>query len=416
MSVLVNRSPSACKWVENWIKKEFDMEVENMLSREKGWQFKAVHASAQQIERFQIEEMAEKMAKHAPKVWGVLGSLVSDQRSLARGNKTNIQDGSREDRMEVDDPEDDIEDYWSSFDTVDLEGIIESLTATPLIKQNLKEKRRNSIIQIKKVVILSIIMQSRNQKTNTLESIIGIFLHSCKTPEKVIEALAHMGISISTSSIHRAITALSAESAKGLRDLGQTLLASYAYDNFDVDLKMAVPTVERSTDTLKHLTSALLFPLQHGVMQEDMRCSEQLWRNSRLNPEAVDVPAEKTWKDLLGLHPEAKHSSGLTRRERFNAWMFLRDLCDHGPEYFKQFRSKLQEPEVIEQIPIIKTPTLPARAMDLSNSTVSGNIETIKNLAAQGGIGDPDDPEEMFEVTDLREHVLLFHGDLGTGD
>ena len=261
-------------------------------------------------------------------------------------------------------------------------------------------------------------MQSTNARTNALESIIEIFLHSCGTPEKVIEALAHLGITISVNAIHYAITSLSTKSAVAIQQLGQTLLASYAYNNFDVDLKTSAPTTEKSTDTLKHLTSALLFPLQHSVTPDDMKCSDELWKKSRLNPKAnpSDLQEEKTWKNLLTLHPKVMHPMRLTRRDRFNAWKFLHDLCHHGPKYFSQFQMVLGKPEEIEQIPVIKTKIIPVRAMEFSNSTVSGNISTIQNLAGQGGIGDPNDPDEDFDVTDLSEHVLLFHGDLGTGD
>jgi hypothetical protein len=59
-------------------------------------------------------------------------------------------------------------------------------------------------------------MQSRNAKCNALESVFGIFLHSTNTPEKVIQALAHMGISISPSAIQTAIHALSIETYQTL--------------------------------------------------------------------------------------------------------------------------------------------------------------------------------------------------------
>ena len=261
-------------------------------------------------------------------------------------------------------------------------------------------------------------MQSSNQKINALESIIGIFLHSCRTPEKVIETLAHMGVSISTDAIHNAITSLSAESAKTIREKGQTLLVAYAYDNFDVNLKVGIPTVEKSQPTLKHLTSALTFPLQHGVRVDDLKCSEELWRKSQINPNAdpSDVIPTKSWKNLLHLHPEIPHPSGLTRRQRFNSWKFMHDLCTYGPSYFSQFLNELGEPESIEKIPVIKTPIYPLRAMEFSNSTVSGNISTIQNLMEQGGVGDPNDPEIQYIVEDLTLHIILFHGDLGTGD
>lgn len=149
-----------------------------------------------------------------------------------------------------------------------------------------------------------------------------------------------------------------------------------------------------------------------------MECSDKLWQKSQLNPlvNSSDLPTEKMWKDLLTLHPEVDHPSGLMHQECYNAWKFLHDLCHYGPEYFAQFCAKLSEPEVIEQIPLLKTLIIPAWAMEFSNSTVSGNISTIKNLAEQGGVGNPDDPEQQYNVVDLSKHVILFHGNLGTGN
>lgn len=95
------------------------------------------------------------------------------------------------------------------------------------------------------------------------------------------------------------------------------------------------------------------------------------------------------WWDLLKLplHPESPGlDSKLSRRDRFNSWMFLHDLCTYGP--------------------LVKTPIFAARAMDVNNSTVSGNIQAVTDLLAQGGIGDPD----------VSEYVILIHGDLGTGE
>lgn len=57
-----------------------------------------------------------------------------------------------------------------------------------------------SILQ-KSIVIISILMQSTNKSCNYLQSILGIFFHSTNTPEKVIETLAHAGLSISLLSM-----------------------------------------------------------------------------------------------------------------------------------------------------------------------------------------------------------------------
>ncbi|KIJ18397.1 hypothetical protein PAXINDRAFT_70789, partial [Paxillus involutus ATCC 200175] len=70
-----------------------------------------------------------------------------------------------------------------------------------------------------------------------------------------------------------------------------------------------------------------------------------------------------------------------------------------------------------EAIPVERTPILAARAMDVSNSTVVGNIQSVINLMQQGGVEDPaviDD--DATSSLDVSEYVALFHGDLGTGE
>jgi hypothetical protein len=153
-------------------------------------------------------------------------------------------------------------------------------------------------------------MQSMNRQCNMLASTIGIFLHSCNTPVKVTKILSLMGVSISTKSIHNMINSLSRDSQHSIRSLSQTLTAAYAYDNFDVDLKKSVPTVENSTDTLIHMTSGDLMQLEH-VSAEELRCSQLLWEASFLNPLNIFQP-QRSYRDLFSLHPEQVHPTGLT--------------------------------------------------------------------------------------------------------
>ena len=122
-------------------------------------------------------------------------------------------------------------------------------------------------------------LQSSNQNCNALQSIIGIFLQSCNTPETVREFLAHTGLSISTSSINNAITSLSKEAGAKIQELGKSLLTSYAYHNLDIDLKHSVPTLEKLGETLIHLTSGTMLPL-HEVALDDLNCSDKLWAMS----------------------------------------------------------------------------------------------------------------------------------------
>ncbi|KAM6490449.1 hypothetical protein JOM56_014122 [Amanita muscaria] len=267
-----------------------------------------------------------------------------------------------------------------------------------------------SLLDNKKSVIVSIMLQSTNQKANTFASILGIFLHSCRTPQKVINTLARMGLSVSQSCIHTAINSLSSNAYLTLRKLGESRCIALAYDNFDVDLKISVPVIEKSADTLKHLTSGLVFPLQHGVTSEDLRYSNYLWQRSELNPANIGtLTNKKTYRDLLRLFHEPDDKPDT--HTNFNAWVFLRDLVENV-EGFEYLHGKIKDPEVLEQIPVVKTDIYPAYSMDVNNSTVTGNVQAIERLMDQVGYGSPDDDDAI----DISEYVVLVHGDLGTGE
>ncbi|KAG2041279.1 hypothetical protein BDR03DRAFT_979686 [Suillus americanus] len=392
------------------MRKQYIKEIKSISSEEAGWHFGPSHATTQQVEDFNIEEMGREMQSCAPALWDLLGFLLgADSSCKAKDADADII---------MDEAHDEYDSYWDDLDDIDLEGLINGLSSGTTPDGNKQTERRTAIVTIKRVVILSILMQSTNRRSNALQSILGIFLQSTHTPQKVIDTLSRIGISISTDSINAAIRSLSAESQNTLQSIGKSLLASYAYDNFDVDLKSQVPQAEKSHESLKHLTSGLLFPLEHGVTTDDLKCSEELWRQSALNPRAQlsTLPPKRSWKDLLHIHPEScnEFTPQLSRRDRFNARMFLSDLCEHGPLYFQQFRSDISEPEAVEEIPLIKTPITAARAMDVNNSTVSGNIRAVEELLAQGGIYDPD--ADILDNPDISQYVILVHGDLGTGE
>ncbi len=244
-----------------------------------------------------------------------------------------------------------------------------------------------------------------------------MFLHSCNAPEKLVKVLAHMGLSISLASIHRALYSLSGKCETTLRELGQTLLVSHGYDNFDAESRALIPTVEGSKERLMHLTSGAMFRLDHGVTLEDLRCSRLLWDRSSSNHLATDprpFDPHATIYHLLTMHPELPlPSSGLSRRGRFRAWFFQRTLFLHGPQYFRQSLSDLSDPEPVEMIPVTKLQYLPYRAMDINQSKTAGNIDALENIFAQAGIGDPTRPGSGL-VTDISEYVTIVHGDLGT--
>ncbi|KAI6038037.1 hypothetical protein EDC04DRAFT_2517357, partial [Pisolithus marmoratus] len=237
------------------------------------------------------------------------------------------------------------------------------------------------------VVILSILVHNTNQKANCLQCMLGIFLQSVHTPQKVVETLMHMGLLISVTSINSAILSLSKESNQTIKSLGCTMLVAYVYNNFNIDLKTSDQQVEKSNNTLKHLTSGLLFPLQHGTSPNDLHCSHFLWEQSVHNI-YMPEPAEEMYRDLLELHPESQGGASMSCQLWYNAWKILSDLVEHGPGYFPSFKDLLRELEFVEAIPVVKMPIIAACAMEFVNSTVSGDIQVITGLLAQARIHD----------------------------
>lgn len=209
-------------------------------------------------------------------------------------------------------------------------------------------------------------MQSTNQRCDALQAMVGVFLHSCGTPETVRQFLAHVGLSMSTSSINEAIRNLSRDASVRIKEQGKNALTSYAYDNLDIDLKHSMTVLEKAQDSLVHLTTATMLPVGHNVTIADLECAEEVWKATiepRANPN-VGRPPPVTIEQLADVHPEEPHESGLTRRERFRAWKFLADLVTNGPHHFQKFRQMLGDPEIVEAIPVTETTQIPLSAMD----------------------------------------------------
>ncbi|KAH9911456.1 uncharacterized protein B0H18DRAFT_1128681 [Fomitopsis serialis] len=356
----------------------------------------------------------------AEEYWSELLDMDVDFDMLDVEEYDDEEDVGGDDNGEVDD-DDDGDDNGEGNDEDEYFDGLEPLLEDPddpesMMDPYMEEEHYEAILKMKRTLCMSLMMQSTNQRSNALQSVIGLYLHSCNAPEAVVDLLARIGVAISRTAIDDAITNLSKESAAAMKRLGCTMLTSIAYDNFDVELKHVVPTAEKPHDSLLHMTSGTFIPLDHGATLGDLQCSDDLWKESPYNPESTKGAEEIDWKELLTLYPQNSHPSGLDCRERFNTWVFKHDLFVHGPEYFRQFLAKLDEPDAIDHIPLVKSRKVPAEAMDINQSSVQGNIEALNTLFKQAGIGDPTDldDEEQAHRHDVGDHVVLVHGDLAT--
>ncbi|EJF60694.1 hypothetical protein DICSQDRAFT_20038, partial [Dichomitus squalens LYAD-421 SS1] len=241
----------------------------DLAKAEQGWHFGAMHTQPEQLRDFKIEDMANTMQMVAPKLWSlVLGLSGVGTQHLLHPPTSALESNSEGE-------------CWAEDE--------EPAGAEDVSVRQKRQRRiqRNMFARIRTVVILSILMQSRDPRCNALQSTMGIFLHSCNAPEKLTKVLSRMGISISLSSIHRAVHSLSRRSCQDIQLRGRLLLNSYALDNFDVLLKVLIHTTDGAQGGLVHLTSAALFQLQQ-VTLEDLPCSKLVWERSDLNPHATN--------------------------------------------------------------------------------------------------------------------------------
>jgi len=123
---------SVLDWAFRLVGEKYKREIKELVHVENGWQFSAVHASAQKIEGFKIEEMAAQIEKMVPKFWELLDNLLSAKKKQA------INPGNTQDDL----------DYWNHFGDLDLEGIILSLTDDALAQERRLLARRKAIISI----------------------------------------------------------------------------------------------------------------------------------------------------------------------------------------------------------------------------------------------------------------------------
>ncbi|KAF7981236.1 hypothetical protein HWV62_34597 [Athelia sp. TMB] len=386
------------------VNKTYTREILALSNVQAGLQFRASSASAEQVAAFNIADMETKIRQRAPGLWSLMDNLLSaDPRVLERrskGGKASVQRMRKfmrsQKALEVDS-----EDLISAAAGSELEGADSddeywreaALLMEAPTSEELHLERSKKLLGMKKIVLLSMLVQSTNHKCNALQSLVGLFLQSSGTPETVVELLARLGILVTTTSINNMVNSLSSESSVEMKRLGLH-------------------------NTLIHLTSGTMIPLEHGVTSRMLACSEFLWKKHKRNPKVLsrDLPPPVDYTLLLDLYPEDEDDvSGLTRRERFNTWVFLRDLITHGPEYFRQFRRTLGQPETILQIPITKSKQVPCRMMDINPSTTANNTSVLEDLFRQGGVGDSSESGQSG-VRDIGDQVVLVHGDLLTGE
>ncbi|KAF7974578.1 hypothetical protein HWV62_11956 [Athelia sp. TMB] len=364
------------------VNEKYAQEIIDLTNIHTGLHFWASKANVAQVAAFDLEIIGATMCQQTPGLWDMLGVLLSADPSI---HERRTKEGQASAKW--------VRKFLCSQKAMETES--DDLTAAAAAA--IEDDRADSEAEYWRDTALLM-------EVATSEEL--LFLRACQKPWS------------NSTSINRMVKSLSSESTTEMKQRGHTLLASYAYDNDDIDLKHGTPTGEALHETHIHLMSGTMIALKHGITPMMLQCSEMLWKKQRHNPGALqrDIPQMTTYTHLLNIHPEDDNNiSGLMRCERFFVWVFLRDLIVHGPEYFRQFRQMLGRPETIDKIPIVRSRQVPVQMMDINPSTTNNNITALEDLFRQGGVGDSSESQQSG-VRDIGDQVILIHGDLLTGE
>ncbi|KAJ3723320.1 hypothetical protein C8R42DRAFT_578590, partial [Lentinula raphanica] len=199
--------------------------------------FCASKATAERLEAFDIDKVADEMKSLAPQLWEVLGVLLDAdtaqivyrdrKRREWRARKGKRKSGLGPRRHNEDIAMEESEGNTSDVDMEDGDIFDENIAQQQKeigVELDSAKQRRQALMMIKQTVCISIMMNSTNQRCNSLQALIGVFLHACNSPEAVTDLLAHVGISVSVATINAAITSLSNEAFVKLRKLSAQLL------------------------------------------------------------------------------------------------------------------------------------------------------------------------------------------------
>ncbi len=136
-----NLYPGTREWIAHTAYKVYTQELHALTRKENGWHFSAIHAEANQIEDFMLDDMVTQMEVLAPSLWHLLSALVT-QKPSAKHN----YGGSELDEEE--------EKYWRKLDGLEDENLIarsrrnnEPIPTQQRATPRVIERRRTKILQ-----------------------------------------------------------------------------------------------------------------------------------------------------------------------------------------------------------------------------------------------------------------------------
>ncbi|KAH9949018.1 hypothetical protein B0H21DRAFT_787435 [Amylocystis lapponica] len=247
------------------------------------------------------------------------------------------------------------------------------------------------------------LLGERSQNNSYMKHVLGLYLYATGAQRQVLSVLSHLGLCSSYPTLVGTRSALFEGSSASvpldddsapmlpLLKRGAGLLArlslacrltvrhqakrvhlGYVYDNINMVLKVAEQILGRK-DSQENGTCATAFAL-YDASPHDMRTSDLIESHFIAPPLSIN--------DIV-LSPD--ESLELQQRLQHTA---LRLIVQHGGQSFGRFRDHVHvsTPTTDEKIPLHKTDIYPLPAMDIDESTTTGNAEVMETIFREVGL------------------------------
>lgn len=221
-----------------------------------------------------------------------------------------------------------------------------------------------------------------------------MYLYAASCGKRSINLLNRLCISVSHQSLLRGIGTLASD-AKARIKAAITLPFLIVYDNINIGYKVVEQRVT-NRNTFHSGTAITLLPVW-GNHPPESNAHQRVYLDPRPNE---DKPCLQI-QDIM-LKPEE-----VTHTTEYFKYLLLVILCDHGGDYFKDFKSQLTPPSPIHQIPLHKTERYPLESVHIEEVSRQGNIDILNDVyIRQLGLS----PETIPTTS------KFIHGDLMTID
>ncbi|KAL0952555.1 hypothetical protein HGRIS_006811 [Hohenbuehelia grisea] len=289
------------QWALEYSTETYRREIVSLIQPLSGFHFNGKQACLEKLEAFSIDAMEKSMEKIIPHFFKLLGIILDADLDRRRSKPAGAEDADSEesDSSSGESENGRTETFASSNseggndDEMGYDGESEGdgmeIDGAPRQQPAAKKKRRKrrtqnrsmrnaALLKIKRVLVAAIIGNSANERFNALQCVVGFFCDSKCVPEAVVELLSHMGVSVSTTTVHNMVTSLVKSAKLRLQTLPRS---NIAYDNFDMDFKVAQPT-PGNTGFHWSATSATFIPLR-SAEPEDVKFTKELHATSPYN-------------------------------------------------------------------------------------------------------------------------------------